>query len=108
MGLHSALGFWSRSSVDEACRALCLAVILPFHSSALVQWSRDMLPRLSMSAASRRLLAVSRQIRAASTMKEAIVSRGPKVRIVDSPVPKPGPGQVVTKVIFSGSNPKDW
>lgn len=41
-------------------------------------------------------------------MKEAIIAVGPKVRIVDSPVPKPGPGQIVTKVIFSGSNPKDW
>ncbi|KAM0197756.1 hypothetical protein ACHAPA_003268 [Fusarium lateritium] len=41
-------------------------------------------------------------------MKEAIVSRGPKVRIVDSPIPKVGPGQVVTKIVFAGSNPKDW
>lgn len=41
-------------------------------------------------------------------MKEAIVSKGPTVTIVDSPIPKPGPGQVVTKILFSGSNPKDW
>jgi NADPH:quinone reductase len=41
-------------------------------------------------------------------MKEAVVAKGPKVDIIDSPIPKPGPGQVVTKVIFSGSNPKDW
>lgn len=41
-------------------------------------------------------------------MKEAIVAAGPKVQIIDSPIPKPGRGQVVTKVIFSGSNPKDW
>ncbi|KXL45833.1 MAG: hypothetical protein FE78DRAFT_90110 [Acidomyces sp. 'richmondensis'] len=41
-------------------------------------------------------------------MKEALVSPGPKVEIVDSPIPQPGPGQVVIKVIFSGSNPKDW
>ncbi|TKA82220.1 hypothetical protein B0A49_00405 [Cryomyces minteri] len=41
-------------------------------------------------------------------MKEAIVHPGPKVEIVDSPIPKPGPDQVVTKVIVSGSNPKDW
>ncbi|KAK5134008.1 hypothetical protein LTR08_007013 [Meristemomyces frigidus] len=41
-------------------------------------------------------------------MKEALVSKGPKVQIVDSPIPKPGPNQVVTKVIVSGSNPKDW
>ncbi|KAM0248329.1 hypothetical protein ACHAP5_003499 [Fusarium lateritium] len=41
-------------------------------------------------------------------MKEAIVSRGPKVKIVDSPMPKARPGQVVTKIVFAGSNPKDW
>ena len=41
-------------------------------------------------------------------MKEAIVSAGPKVEIVDSPLPIPGPDQVVTKVMVSGSNPKDW
>ena len=41
-------------------------------------------------------------------MKEAIVSAGPKVRIVDSPIPNPEPDQVVTKVVVSGSNPKDW
>lgn len=41
-------------------------------------------------------------------MKEAVVHKGPKVQVIDSPIPKPGPGQVVTKVIYSGSNPKDW
>ena len=41
-------------------------------------------------------------------MKEAIVSAGPKVEIVDSPIPIPEPDQVVTKVMVSGSNPKDW
>lgn len=41
-------------------------------------------------------------------MKEAIVSAGPKVEIVDSPIPTPEPDQVVTKVMVSGSNPKDW
>ena len=41
-------------------------------------------------------------------MKEAIVSLGPKVHIVDSPIPTPEPDQVVTKVVISGSNPKDW
>ena len=34
--------------------------------------------------------------------------KGPKVEIVDSPIPTPGPEQIVTKVIVSGSNPKDW
>jgi hypothetical protein len=41
-------------------------------------------------------------------MKEAIVAKGPKVTIHDVPIPKPGPSQVLIKVIYSGSNPKDW
>ena len=42
-------------------------------------------------------------------MKEAIVSATDQgVDIVDSPIPTPGPDQVVTKVVVSGSNPKDW
>lgn len=41
-------------------------------------------------------------------MKEAIIRAGPKVEIVDSPVPKAEKGQVVIKVAYSGSNPKDW
>ncbi|KAH8799119.1 hypothetical protein F5884DRAFT_825370 [Xylogone sp. PMI_703] len=41
-------------------------------------------------------------------MKEAIVAKGPKVTIRDSPVPSPNPDQVLIKVIYSGSNPKDW
>lgn len=41
-------------------------------------------------------------------MKEAVVAKGPKVLIRDSPIPRPGPGQVVTKIVVSGSNPKDW
>ena len=62
-----------------------------------------------MSAA-KRLAALSSQTRQASTltMKEAIVAKGTKVTIHDIPIPTPGPYQVVTKVIYSGSNPKDW
>ncbi|TGJ85851.1 hypothetical protein E0Z10_g2921 [Xylaria hypoxylon] len=41
-------------------------------------------------------------------MKEVLVSEGPKTRIHDVPIPKPGAGQLVIKVIVSGSNPKDW
>lgn len=41
-------------------------------------------------------------------MKEAVVGKGTKVTIQDVPIPKAGPHQVVTKVVFSGSNPKDW
>ena len=41
-------------------------------------------------------------------MKEALVSAGPTVRIVDSPVPVAAADQLVIKVVVSGSNPKDW
>ncbi|KAL1297966.1 hypothetical protein AAFC00_006474 [Neodothiora populina] len=41
-------------------------------------------------------------------MKEAIVRKGTKVEIVDSPIPKAQKDQVVIKVEYSGSNPKDW
>jgi NADPH2:quinone reductase len=41
-------------------------------------------------------------------MKSAIVHVGPKVTVEDVPIPKPEPKQVLIKVIYSGSNPKDW
>ncbi|KAF2224696.1 chaperonin 10-like protein [Elsinoe ampelina] len=41
-------------------------------------------------------------------MKEAIVKKGTIVEIVDTEIPKPGPSQILIKVVFSGSNPKDW
>ncbi|KAL1901089.1 hypothetical protein Sste5346_002156 [Sporothrix stenoceras] len=41
-------------------------------------------------------------------MKEAQVSKGPVVKVVDVPVPTPAAGQVLIKVVVSGSNPKDW
>jgi len=41
-------------------------------------------------------------------MKEAIVHKGPKVEIIDSPIPVPGNNEVAIKVVVSGSNPKDW
>ncbi|KAM0740955.1 hypothetical protein ACQRIT_003812 [Beauveria bassiana] len=41
-------------------------------------------------------------------MKEAIVKTDISVDIVDSPIPKPGPGHVLIKVVIAGSNPKDW
>lgn len=36
------------------------------------------------------------------------VRAGPKVTIVDSPVPEPNDDQVLIRVVVSGSNPKDW
>ncbi|AEO59849.1 alcohol dehydrogenase-like protein [Thermothelomyces thermophilus ATCC 42464] len=42
------------------------------------------------------------------TMKEALVSKGTQVEIVDSPIPNPNENQVLIKVVVSGSNPKDW
>lgn len=41
-------------------------------------------------------------------MKEALVNGDTKVRIIDSPIPAPEPDQVITKVVVTGSNPKDW
>lgn len=33
---------------------------------------------------------------------------GPKVTIVDSPIPEPNADQILVKIVVSGSNPKDW
>lgn len=45
----------------------------------------------------------------AATQKEAIVSKGPSVRIeTAAPIPKPGPDDVVIKNVVVGTNPKDW
>ncbi|KIW74957.1 hypothetical protein Z517_11728 [Fonsecaea pedrosoi CBS 271.37] len=41
-------------------------------------------------------------------MKEAIIYPGPRVEIVDSPIPVPRAGQVLIRVVVSGSNPKDF
>ena len=41
-------------------------------------------------------------------MKEALVGKETKVQIVDSPIPAPGPDEVLIKVVVSGTNPKDW
>lgn len=41
-------------------------------------------------------------------MKELLISAGPKVTMIESPIPVPGPGQIVVKVAVCGANPKDW
>ncbi|XRM42903.1 hypothetical protein ABZX51_006113 [Aspergillus tubingensis] len=44
-------------------------------------------------------------------MKEALVFRknGPmEVKIHSVPIPKPGPDEILIKVVVSGTNPKDW
>ncbi|EAL85026.1 hypothetical protein KXW29_008054 [Aspergillus fumigatus] len=41
-------------------------------------------------------------------MKEAIVNKEIKVEIKDVAVPKPGPDEVLIKVVVAGTNPKDW
>lgn len=41
-------------------------------------------------------------------MKEAFVHPGTVVKLTDSPIPTPGPDEVVIKVSVCGSNPKDW
>ncbi|KAJ3549063.1 hypothetical protein NM208_g707 [Fusarium decemcellulare] len=41
-------------------------------------------------------------------MKEAVVSPETTVSVRDSPIPVPGKGEILIKVIVSGTNPKDW
>ncbi|KAL4963501.1 zinc-binding alcohol dehydrogenase family protein [Aspergillus stella-maris] len=41
-------------------------------------------------------------------MKEAIVHKGPAIKIVDTAIPTPQADQVLIKVVVSGTNPKDW
>ncbi|UPK92014.1 hypothetical protein LCI18_002949 [Fusarium solani-melongenae] len=41
-------------------------------------------------------------------MKEAIVAPNTTVRVIDSPIPEPGPSEILIKVVVSGTNPKDW
>ncbi|KAK9349577.1 zinc-binding oxidoreductase-like protein ToxD [Lipomyces doorenjongii] len=41
-------------------------------------------------------------------MREAIVAAGPKVTVIESPIPIPTGNKVLIKVVVSGSNPKDW
>ncbi|CAK7230788.1 hypothetical protein SEUCBS140593_007707 [Sporothrix eucalyptigena] len=41
-------------------------------------------------------------------MKEVIVSKGLIAEIVDSPVPEPKAGEVLIKIVVTGTNPKDW
>jgi NADPH:quinone reductase len=41
-------------------------------------------------------------------MKEAVVQLDLSVKVQDVDIPIPGPNQVVIKVEYSGSNPKDW
>ena len=41
-------------------------------------------------------------------MKEAQVAKDLSVTIKDVAVPEPQANQVVIKVVYSGSNPKDW
>ncbi|KAL8776746.1 MAG: hypothetical protein Q9213_008145 [Squamulea squamosa] len=43
-----------------------------------------------------------------SAMKEAIVQPDLAVNIIDSQIPVPKDDEVITKVVVSGSNPKDW
>ncbi|KAL2824586.1 GroES-like protein [Aspergillus pseudoustus] len=43
-----------------------------------------------------------------STMKEALVDKTLTVTIHDSPIPSPGPNQLLIRVVACGMNPKDW
>jgi NADPH:quinone reductase len=41
-------------------------------------------------------------------MKEALVHPDLTVKVVDSPIPTPGKDEVLIKVAYAGTNPKDW
>lgn len=41
-------------------------------------------------------------------MYELLIHAGPRTEVVQTPIPIPSYGQVVIKVVVSGSNPKDW
>lgn len=41
-------------------------------------------------------------------MRSALIHAGPRVEIITTTVPTPGPGQLLLKVSFAASNPKDW
>ncbi|PYI02371.1 GroES-like protein [Aspergillus sclerotiicarbonarius CBS 121057] len=41
-------------------------------------------------------------------MKEAFVDKNISLTIRDTDIPVPGPGQVLIRVVVSGTNPKDW
>lgn len=42
------------------------------------------------------------------TLCEVMIHQGPEAKIIDSPIPKPGPNDVLIKVVSAGANPKDW
>jgi len=42
-------------------------------------------------------------IKSIPIMKEALVNKDVSVEIVDSPIPKPGPGQLLIKVVVAGT-----
>lgn len=41
-------------------------------------------------------------------MQEVIVHEGPRTAFAGSPIPKPGPDQIVIRVDVAGCNPKDY
>jgi hypothetical protein len=82
---------------------------LPVRATSLHSWKSSYRP-LNCSKLTERPPPLSRTFTASSryNMKEAIVAKGPKVTIHDVPIPKPNADQILIKVIYSGSNPKDW
>ena len=77
---------------------LLLSLVLPASSALEFDWQQ--LPFLDTQT--------NQTDNTPRTMKEAIILKGPEVKIVDTPIPKAEKGQIVVKVVYSGSNPKDW
>jgi len=80
-------------------------VSLPVQSWASSSYCLNRTPTFKATLPSQRSFSISAR---SLNMKEAIVSKGPAVNIQEVPIPTPNADQVLIKVVFSGTNPKDW
>jgi hypothetical protein len=55
-------------------------------------------------ALNRLILYSEGSVKSIPIMKEALVNKDVSVEIVDSPTPKPGPGQLLIKVVVAGTS----
>ena len=100
--------------MNPAFRCIYISRNLPIPASSLRSWNssyrRLNCLRFTEPPGAHPPPPLSRNFAASSrySMKEAIVAKGPKVTIHDVPVPKPNADQLLIKVVYSGSNPKDW
>lgn len=67
--------------------------------------NNHILAKMKEAIASKGTTPTSRFILEAET---DIINEGPKVEIIDSEIPKPKADEVLIKVVYAGTNPKDW